>query len=68
VSVGLGVSEIGPPWGATRGVWPSSSLTGPRRGVQGRYFGGIVFYLFAILSRVAGAHGVMQGIASWPIV
>lgn len=38
-------------------------VSGPREGVAGPYFAGIVFSLVAILSRVAGASGVMQGMA-----
>jgi hypothetical protein len=57
VSVGLGVSEFNPPLGGTRGAWPSYSLTGPRRGVAGPYFGGVVICLLAIPRRVQGVQG-----------
>jgi hypothetical protein len=60
VSVGLGVSEITPPWGATRGVRRSAMVSGHRAGVWGRYFGGIVICLLAIPRRVRGSQRVQQ--------
>jgi hypothetical protein len=61
VSVGLGVSEITPPWGATRGVRRSGSVSGHRAGVQGCYFAGIVICLLGIPRRVQGVQRVQQG-------